>query len=133
MSAASNFLELKILDHVLGPTSYTKPTAVYVGLFTSNPGEDGLLTSEISGINTGYTRRIATFSAADNGSISNNTSINFNTATANWGTITHIAICDSATPGAGNVLFYGPVTTAKTIETGDVFQIPLGNLTVSLD
>jgi 2-keto-4-pentenoate hydratase len=33
---------------------------------------------------------------------------------------------------AGNVLFWGAVTTAKTIETGDTFQVSAGNLTISL-
>ena len=31
-----------------------------------------------------------------------------------------------------NVLFYGALTTAKTIEDGDSFQVSSGNLTVTL-
>jgi len=30
-------------------------------------------------------------------------------------------------------LYHGAVTTSKTIESGDTFQISSGNLTISLD
>ena len=39
---------------------------------------------------------------------------------------------DGSTAGAGNVLFYGDLTSSKTIETGDTFQITSGNLTITL-
>jgi hypothetical protein len=133
MSAASNYLELKVLDHVLATTSYTMPSAVYVALFTANPGEAGAYTAEISATDTAYARQAVTFAAASGGSAVSNVTVTFPTATANWGTITHLAIVDGNTRGAGNVLFYGPVTTSKVIETGDTFQITSGNLTVSLD
>jgi hypothetical protein len=40
MAELSNFLENKLLDHVLRNTSYTSPTTVYVGLYTSDPADD---------------------------------------------------------------------------------------------
>jgi hypothetical protein len=58
--------------------------------------------------------------------------VTFDAATASWGTITHVAVMDNDTEGAGNVLFWGAVTTSKTIDTGDTFQITSGNLTISL-
>jgi hypothetical protein len=73
-----------------------------------------------------------TFAAASSGSSATNATVTFDTATANWGTITHVAVMDGGTAGSGNVLFYGAVTTSKTIETGDTFQVSSGNLTVSL-
>ena len=133
MSAASNYLELQLLNHSLGTATFTRPTAVWVALFTGDPTESGAFTSEIVATSTAYARQTATFASAVNGSASTSATITFPTATANWGTVSHIAIVDSATRGAGNVLFYGPVTTAKIIETGDTFQITGGNLTVSLD
>lgn len=137
MSQASDYLEDALLDHVLRNTAYTSPTAVYVGLFTEGDSagdntdllEEGTLTNEISG--NGYTRKAATFSAASGGSITTSGNITFDPASGgNWGTITHIAILDAAS--AGNVLFYGALTTSKTIEDGDTFQITAGNLTVTL-
>ena len=66
-------------------------------------------------------------------SAASSATVTFPTATASWGTITHVAVCDGATAGAGNQLFYGAVTTSKTIDTGDTFQVSSGNLTVALD
>lgn len=138
MSAASNYLENKVLDHVLTATTYTAPGARYLALFTGTAAdvkgrlEAGTLTDEISTSGTAYARQAVTFAAASSGSSATNATVTFPTATANWGTITCVAIMDGDTEGAGNVLFYGEVTTAKTIETGDTFQVSSGNLTVSL-
>ena len=138
MSAASNYLENKVLDHVLRVTSYTQPSGLYLALFTNTSGsaaanlEAGTLTDETSTSGTAYARQAVTFAAASGGSSATNATVTFPTATANWGTITHVAIMDGDTKGAGNVLFYGAVTTSKTIETGDTFQVSSGNLTVSL-
>ena len=132
MSAASNYLENKILDHVLTASAYTQPSR-FLALFTGNPGEAGSFTNEISTSGTAYARQAVTFAAASSGSSATNATVTFPTATANWGTITHVAVVDGDTEGAGNVLFYGAVTTSKLIETGDTFQISSGNLTISLD
>ena len=129
MSAASDYLEDALLDHVLGGTTYTQPANVYVGLWTADDGlEAGTLTSEVSG--GSYARQTAAFAAASGGSCSTNATVTFPTATANWGTITHIALMDAST--GGNVLFHGAVTSSKLIETGDTFQISSGNLTITL-
>jgi len=132
LSAASNYLENKILDHVLTATAYTQPSR-FIALFTGNPGEAGSFTNEVSTSGTAYARQAVTFAAASSGSSATNATVTFPTATANFGTITHVAVVDSDTEGSGNVLFYGAVTTSKTIETGDTFQISSGNLTISLD
>jgi len=131
MSAASDYLELKLLDHALGTAPFTAPTNVYVGLHTGSPLDDDSGANEISTVGTGYVRKEATFAAASGGSASTNATITFDAATSNWGTITHISIYDASS--AGNLLFHGAVTTSKTIETGDTFQISSGNLTISLD
>lgn len=132
MGAASNYLENKILDHVLTSTAYTQPSR-YLALFTSDPGETGSLSGEISTSGTAYSRQAVTFAAASSGTSATNATVTFSAATASWGTITHVAVMDGSTAGAGNVLFYGAVTTSKTIDTGDTFQVTSGNLTVSLD
>ena len=132
MGAASNYLENKILDHVLTSTAYTQPSR-YLALFTSDPGETGSLSGEVSTSGTAYARKAVTFAAASSGQSATNATVTFDAATASWGTISHVAVVDGGTAGAGNVLFYGAVTTSKTIDTGDTFQVTSGNLTVSLD
>lgn len=124
----SDYAENKLLDHVLGTLAYTKPTAVYVALYTTNP-TDADTGTEVSG--GAYARQSATFSAASAGATSNSADIVFAEATANWGTITHIGIRDALT--LGNLLWHGPLTTAKEITTGDQFKIKTGDLGVSLD
>jgi hypothetical protein len=135
MSAASNYLENQVLNHVLTTTPYNVSGMTrYIGLFTNvstNAAanlEAGTLTDEVSG--GSYARKTVTFAAASSGTSSTNATVTFDTATGNWGTITHVAVMDALT--SGNVLFWGAVTTPKTIETGDTFQVSSGNLTVSL-
>lgn len=134
MTAASNYLENKVLDHVLTATSYTAPGARYLALFNNTSGnaaanlEAGTLTDEVSG--GSYARKAVTFAAASGGTSATNATVTFDAATASWGSITHVAVMDAAT--GGNVLFWGAVTTAKTIDTGDTFQVTSGNLTISL-
>jgi len=131
MSAASDYLEDAVLDHVLGNTAYTQPTNIYLALFTADTGlESNSPSAEISTSSTGYGRQTVSFGAASSGSASTDATVTFSAATANWGTITHVAVMDAST--SGNVLFYGAVTTSKTIESGDTFQVSSGNLTVSL-
>ena len=133
MSAASDYLELKVLDHVLkySTAPYTAPTTLYLALFTATTGlETNSPSAEVSTSGTAYARQAVTFATASAGSSSTNATVTFPAATANFGTITHVAIMDAST--AGNVLFHGAVTTSKTIETGDTFQVSSGNLTVSL-
>jgi hypothetical protein len=132
MSAASDYLENKLLDHVLTSTSYSSPNAtLYLALFTSDGGlendTEGSQT-EISG--NSYVRKTIAFSAASGGSASNSGTVTFDAATGNWGTISHVAVMDAST--SGHVLFWGAVTTSKTIESGDTFQVSSTNLTISL-
>jgi len=134
MSAASNYLENKVLDHVLTATSYAAPGTRYLGLFDNDSGttatnlENGTITDEIAG--GSYAREAVTFAAASNGTSATNATVTFPAATGNWGTITHIAVMDAAS--GGQVLFWGAVTTSKQIDSGDTFQVSSGNLTISL-
>lgn len=123
----SNYLENKVLLHVFGATAYTAPATLYVGLFTSDPGEAGT-GSEVSG--GSYARQTVTFTVTDN-LASNTAAVEFPTATASWGTITYAAVYDAAT--GGNLLGSGGLATAKTIDSGDVFRIPAGDLDITLD
>lgn len=140
MSAASNYLENKVLDHVLGEgaRNFTSPAALYVALFTDvGTGtlanlEAGVLTDEISTSGTAYTRQAIDFSAASGGSAASNGTVTWSTATAAWGNVTALAIMDGNTVGSNNVLFYGNLSVAKDIQVGDTFQIASTNLTVSL-
>jgi len=123
----SNYLETELLDHVFANNAYTSPTNVYVGLFTSNPDEDGSGT-EVSG--GSYARQTASFTVSGN-TATTDAVIEFPTATANWGTVSHIGVYDALT--SGNLLAYAALTTSKAISSGDVFRIPTGDIDITLD
>lgn len=123
----SNYLETKVLDHVFGGTSYTAPSTLYLSLHTANPDEDGS-GAEVSG--GGYARQTITFTTSGN-TTSSSAAVEFPTATANYGTVTHVGVYDASS--AGNLLAYAALTSSKTIETGDVFRVPTGDLDISLD
>ena len=128
MAEFTDYLENKILDHVLRNDSYTSPTTCFVGLFTVAP-TDTTSGTEVSG--GSYARQELAVSAASDGVVTSSAYINFPQATANWGTISHIGILDALT--SGNLLMYTPLTTSKTIEEGDILKVSSGNLTVTLD
>jgi hypothetical protein len=135
MSSASNYLENKVLDHTLKVAAYTQPASLWLALFdnastqTAANLEANVITDEIG--EASYARKAITFSAASSGVSESAATVTFDTALTNWGTITHVAIMDAQT--SGNVLYWGEATAAKVIETGDIYQISAGNLTVSLD
>ena len=103
----------------------------YLALFTDDPGETGSTDNEVSTSSTGYARQAVTFASASDGSMATSAAIEFSTATGDWGTVTHWGLCDAAT--GGNVWWTGEITTPKAIGTGDVYRIPAGNLTLTMD
>jgi hypothetical protein len=127
MAEFSNFLENALINATLRATTYTSPATVYVSLYTTDP-TDADSGTEVSG--GSYARTSATFDAPSNGVTQNSADITFPTSTASWGTVTHIGVHDAST--AGNLLFHTPLDTSKTIDSGDIFKIETGNLTVTL-
>ena len=128
MAELSNYLENKLLDHVLRNVSYTSPTTVYVGLYTSNPADDNSGT-EVSG--GSYARQVLSVTTASGGIVTSSADVTFPQATASWGTISHIGLLDAIS--SGNLLMHTALTTSKTIDAGDVLKISTGSLTASLD
>ena len=127
MAEISNFLENALINATLRATTYTSVATVYVSLWTSDPTDAGSGT-EVSG--GSYARTAVTFAAPSNGATTNNADVTFPTATASWGTVGWIGINDAAT--SGNLLYHTALDTAKTIDSGDIFKISTGNLSVTL-
>ena len=128
MAEMSNYLENALLNVTLRATSYTAPAAVYVGLYTTDP-TDANTGTEVSG--GSYARTAATFGAPSNGVTTNSGAVTFPTATGTWGTVGWIGILDAAT--SGNLLYHTPLTASKSITSGDIFTIAVGNLSVTLE
>tara|TARA_R110000803_G_scaffold27557_2_gene64377 strand:- start:138 stop:524 length:387 start_codon:yes stop_codon:yes gene_type:complete len=128
MSAMSDYLELKFLDHFTGRASTTAPSAVYLGLAVGSIADNAGGT-ELSGSN--YSRKAITFAVASGGAISSNASVEFDPATGSWGTVAYWGIWDAST--SGNLLFHGAFTASKAIATGDILKVASGSLTISAD
>jgi len=130
MSAMSDYLENKLVDHIFRAQSFSAPATLYVALFTAAPSDSGGGT-EVSGgsyARVSVTSSLAnwagtqsagstTASSGTGGATSNNGAITFPSPTANWGTVTHFGIFDAAS--SGNLLFHGSLTASKTINNGD--------------
>jgi hypothetical protein len=123
----SNTYETNVLTWTFTNSAVTRPTAWYVGLFTTDPGEASGGT-EVSG--NGYAREAVTFTVSGD-TASNSAAVEFDAATGSWGTITHIAVFDAST--SGNQIAYAALTASKAIDTGDVLRISTGELDITLD
>jgi hypothetical protein len=98
-----------------------------VGLYTTDP-TDANTGTEVSG--GSYARVAVTFAAPSNGVTTNNADVTFTQATASWGTVGWIGILDASS--SGNLLYHTPLDVAKTIDSGDIFKIATGSLSVTL-
>jgi len=128
MAELSTYMEDRIVNFMRG-VAITGEAAVYVALFTADNGlEAGTITGEVSG--GSYARELAGLSASSDGTSSNAADITFTTATASWGTVTHVALMDAIT--AGNVIMHSILDASKTVGSGDTFKINAGDLDVTI-
>lgn len=130
MSAFSNYLENEILDWVNGGAFPTQPSATWVQLFNGSPTETGL-----SG--TGLYSRIAvaaggwTTTTGATATITNTAAITITTAASSATSADNFGIFDNST--SGNLLFYGPLSTGKSIAIGDEVKFNASSLTIRID
>lgn len=138
----SNYLSKALLDHVLGDVAYSAPATVYVGLWRSagslTDSSDGTAANEVSTSGTAYARQSLTNDttnwpvATGTGLKQNFVAITWLMATANWtpsSQIHQFALLDAAT--SGNILYWGDLTTPKSIGTGDTASFSAGALTIT--
>jgi hypothetical protein len=137
----SDFLELELLDHVLGNAAYTAPATIHVGLFTVAPTDTGGGTECSAG---NYARKAVTnnatnFPAASSGLKQNGVPIDFVQANADWAPVitpvVAFGLFDAAT--SGNLLYWGWLGTDDGklftgLNTGDVLTVP-GHTLVNTD
>lgn len=140
MSAMSDYLEVELRKHLFRTGSMTKPTTLRVALATAAPTDasTGATITEVANSNnysrTGPDPLDANWSGASStdGLTDNVAAITFPTASGSWGTVSHCVIVDSATHGAGNILFHGALSASKAVATNDIFQFAAGALDVTL-
>ena len=131
MSAFSNYYANIVVNATVRGTSFTPPSTVYLGLFKASTGlnEDNLGTAqEVTG--GSYARQAVTFVAPTNGATQLTANVTFPMATANWGTVTHIAIMDAST--AGHVIYWAAVTASKAIDIDDTLVVNAADCTLTV-
>ena len=132
MGSLSNFSENELLDHVFN-AAYTAPTTIYLALCTADPTDAGTGASMNEVANSGsYARKAITFGAASSRRVTQNADVTFDQSTGAWGTVTHWAIVDSATYGAGNMLAHGAFGTSKSVVTSNTPSVASGEVYVEI-
>ncbi len=130
----SDYAEKKVQDLILGGVAFTAP-ATNVALFTVAPSDTGGGTEVTGGgyLRVTVTNNTTNWPAATGATAakSNGTVITFPTASASWGTVVAFGIIDAAS--AGNLLWWGDLTTSKAIASGDTASFAVGSLSTSLD
>jgi hypothetical protein len=121
----SDYLETRVLDHILGTTAFTMPT-VYLALYTTAP-TDSTAGTEVAGAS--YARKAITFNAASSGAATNSANVDFTNMPTS--TVVAVAIVDALT--SGNILVYGALTTSRSVVLGDTLRISAGDLSISID
>jgi hypothetical protein len=134
MAAMSDYLEGQIRAHIFRTASFTKPTALYIGLFTGAPSDSGGGT-EVTGGSYARVQRDPldanwTATSSTDGITTNAAAITFAEPTANWGTVSHFAIFDASS--GGNMLFHGELSASRIINNGDAApEFAIGALSIT--
>lgn len=121
-------IEEALVEHVFLGNNYTAPSSWDVALFTSTSNlESGSTANEVS--ENWYGRQTVTFSSTGTTSVDNDSDIEWNQASSGSVTIEAVATMD----GGGQMLGYDDTVTHITIESGDTYRIPQGELQYTLE
>ena len=129
--AISDYLSDALLDHVFKTAAYTKPANIYVALCDTTviDSNTGSTISEPAG--GSYAReQHESYDVASSGASENTGVITFTQATASWGTITDMALCDAIT--VGNLLIYAVLDASKAIGNLDTAEWADGAFDITL-
>jgi len=117
MAAATDYLEAKVVDHVLGTAAFTMPTDVYIKLHIGVPGEDATANAAAE-----TTRKIATWDAASVGAGTAALSATVTwTSVAASETYSYFSLWDAAT--VGNPLIVGALDSPVAVTAGGTFNL----------
>lgn len=140
MSELSNYQEQKLLDHTYNEINFPSPTTTYVALYTTDP-TDANTGTEVSG--GSYARMLVNQSgggapewntAVVDGigyKVDNQDEITFPTATAPWGTVTHVGVLDASS--GGNLLHHTILDSSQVVGIGGIFKFLAGALELRLE
>jgi hypothetical protein len=130
MAGIAVYAEKAMLDWVLLGATPTRPTALGVNISLGSPSS--VSASEVA-LGSGITRQAVSFAPADSpaGSGSNTVPMTFGPVSGAC-SVSGISIWDTASPTNGNYLWYGLLSTVRTLGVGDSLVIAAGELTITL-
>lgn len=138
MSAASNYLEGKIINLVLRGQTFTPPSAIYIALHDGDPGETGA--NEVTTGNwPSYVRKDSrdgdtlanAWSDEGDGSSKNQKQLIFPVFDGGSAiTVTHFSLWDAAS--GGNNLINKALETPRQIAPGQVYVVDIEKLTITV-
>lgn len=134
-SGFSDYFEGKVLGYLFGNVAYSLPATYYVGLWTAtlSDASTGSTAGEPSGgsyARVSVTNNSSNFDAVSGGATANTNLITFPMASASWGTITYVGICDAST--AGNLIAYAQLGTSISVAQYDTVIFKPGDLDITL-
>jgi len=137
MAGKTDYTENNLRNFIFRGVTFPVPAALYVGLFTTAPAENGSGGVEVTGGSyarvsvprtTGAWKDPAT---AVQGLTENLAEILFPTASANWGTVVAGGVWDAIT--GGNLLYFGNMGVSKIVNNADVFKFVTGDFEITED
>ncbi len=132
MGSLSNYGENAWMGHLFG-SAHTPAAAIYLALCTADPTDagTGAAMNECANAN-GYSRKAITFAAAASRKVVQSGAVTFDQASGSWGTVTHWALVDSGTHGAGNMLAHGAFSASFTPVSGNTPSVADGQVQVEV-
>ena len=129
MANIASYAQNLMLNFVNNAVAATRPTSWFAGLSLGVP--TSVSGSELTN-NSGYTRQSAQIAGATNGTQSNSVAMTFGPVSTAYA-ISGIQIWDTQqSNNTGNLLWYGTLSVARTLASGDSLVIAAGALTFTL-
>ena len=131
----SDYFEDKVLGYLFGNVAYSLPSTYYIGLWTASLSDSstGSTAGEVSGgsyARQSVSNNSSNWDASSGGATANTNLISFPMATASWGTVTYVGICDAST--AGNLIAYAQLTAPVSVSQYDTVIFQPGDLDITL-
>lgn len=133
MAGMGNAVELKVLEHIVGKTSYTMPSGLLLALTTAVVVETDTGSTITRAAYTGYADKSVAGSdwgTAAAGQIANANAITFNACTAGTSTCIGWALLSAA---AGDVIIFGTLASLVVSATQTPVNFAIGALVATLD
>lgn len=130
MGSLTDYAENELMDHWLN-AAYSSVATVYLALHTADPTDAGT-GAEVTNAN-GYARTAISFGNAAARRVTQDADVTFPVATGNWpSAVTHYAIWDNGTHGAGNMLAHGAFNASFQPVTGNTPIVASGQVYVEI-